>query len=133
MVFIKEEGKFSENSYLIDGLIFRLPKQLALYIIENGGKKVLIDAGVKLAIRKVFNKMKEFGLTPIDEIILTHSHWDHIQGFNRMKKLNGAEIKVYASENAIERLKNPEKMNDIFGYDTEPIENVNPLKEGDII
>ncbi|MHA1758949.1 MAG: hypothetical protein ACTSVV_19435, partial [Promethearchaeota archaeon] len=71
MVFIKEEGKFSENSYLIDGLIFRLPKQLALYVIENGGKKVLIDAGVKLAIRKVFNKMKEFGLTPIDEIILT--------------------------------------------------------------
>ncbi|MHA1757826.1 MAG: MBL fold metallo-hydrolase, partial [Promethearchaeota archaeon] len=100
---------------------------------ENGGKKVLIDAGVKLAIRKVFNKMKEFGLTPIDEIILTHSHWDHIQGFNRIKKLNGAEIKVYASENAIERLKNPEKMNNIFGYDTEPIENVNPLKEGDII
>jgi len=43
------------------------------------------------------------------------------------------EIEIYASENAIENLKNPGKMNDVFNMKVDPIEGVIPLKEGDII
>jgi glyoxylase-like metal-dependent hydrolase (beta-lactamase superfamily II) len=132
MVFINTEGKFNDNSYLIDGLLFRLTKHLAIYVIENNGMRMMIDTGVPLAARKVVKKIKEFGLFPIHKVLLTHSHWDHVQGYEKMKKLIG-DFETLASENAINNLKNPEIMSDMYGYKVDPIENVIPLKEGDII
>jgi len=43
------------------------------------------------------------------------------------------EVEVLASEKAINNLKNPEKLNKCFGYNVNSIEDVTPLKEGDII
>lgn len=134
MVFINEEGKFNENSYMFDGFIFNLPKNLAIYIIENNGIRMMIDTGVPLQARKLVKKLKEFGLFPIHKLLLTHSHWDHIQAYDRIKNLNESEFETLASENAIENLKNPEKMNAIYGFPVKPIEDeITPLKNGDII
>ncbi len=133
MVFINTEGKFNDNGYMIDGLIFRLPKNLAVYVIENNGMRMMIDTGVQLSARKVIKKLKEYGLFPIHKLLISHSHWDHVQAFNRITKFNEAEFETLASENAIENLKNPEKMNKVFGYEVDPIENVTPLKDGDVI
>jgi len=132
LVFINSEGKFNDNSYLIDGLIFRLPKQLAVYVIENNGMTLMIDTGVQLSVRKIVNKLKEYGLFPINKLIITHSHWDHTQGFTKLKKAMG-NFETLASKNAIDNLKNPKKLNETFGYNVDPIENVTPLKDGDII
>lgn len=134
MVFLNSEGKFNENSYLLDDMIFRLPGQLSLYVIENKGMRMMIDVGEELAARKILKKLKDFGLYPIHKILLTHSHFDHIQAMGKLKKLmNEKDIEVLASEKAISNLKNPEKINKYFGYSIEPIENVIPLKDGDII
>ena len=134
MVFLNSEGKFNENSYLLDDMIFRLPGQLSLYVIENKGMRMMIDVGEELAARKILKKLKDFGLYPIHKILLTHSHFDHIQAMGKLKKLmNENDIEVLASEKAISNLKNPEKINKYFGYSIEPIENVTPLKDGDII
>ena len=134
MVFLNSEGKFNENSYLLDDMIFRLPGQLSLYVIENKGMRMMIDVGEELAARKILKKLKDFGLYPIHKILLTHSHFDHIQAMGKLKKLmNENDIEVLASEKAISNLKNPEKINKYFGYSIEPIENVIPLKDGDII
>jgi len=59
MVFINEEGKFNPNSYLIDGLIFHLPKQLSVYVLENEGERLMIDTGVAISVRKIIKKLKE--------------------------------------------------------------------------
>ena len=134
MVFINSEGKFNDNTYLIDDMIFRLPGQLSLYIIENKGMRMMIDAGEELAARKIVKKLKDFGAYPIHKILLTHSHFDHVQAVGKLKKLmKEIDIEVLASERAIINLKNPEKMNEYFGYIVDPIENVTPLNEGDII
>ena len=134
MVFLNSEGRFNDNSYLIDGLIFRLPGQLSLYVIENKGERMMIDVGDDLAARKILKKLKNFGLYPIHKILLTHSHFDHVQGVEKLKDLmKESSIEVLASEMAINNLKNPESMNSYFGYDMAPIEEVTPLKEGDII
>jgi glyoxylase-like metal-dependent hydrolase (beta-lactamase superfamily II) len=134
MVFLNSEGKFNDNSYLIDGLVFRLPGQLSLYVIENKGMRMMIDVGDELTVRKVIKKLRNFGLCPIHKILLTHSHFDHAQGVEKFKKLmNENDIEVLASENAIQNLKYPESMNSYFGYKINPIEDVTPLKEGDII
>ena len=134
MVFINSEGKFNDNSYLIDGMIFRLPGQLSLYVVGNKGERMIIDAGEELAARKILNKLKDLGLYPIHKIILTHSHFDHVQAVGKLKKLmKDDKIEVLASEKAIKNLKTPEQMNKYFGYTVDPIENVTPLKEGDVI
>lgn len=134
MVFINEEGKFNDNSYLIDGLIFRLPKQLGIYVVENNGVRMMMDTGVPLASRKVIKKLKEFGLFPIQKLLLTHSHWDHVQAYSKIKKINGEEFELLASENAIEKIRNPEEQNKVYGFNVEPImDDVTSLKEGDVI
>ena len=69
MVFQNLEGKFNENSYLIDDMIFRLPGQLSLYVVENNGIRMMIDAGEELAARKIVKKLKNFGLYPIHKIL----------------------------------------------------------------
>ena len=134
MVFINSEGKFNDNSYLIDGELYRMKGNLALYVIENNGARMMIDAGEALMARKIVNKLKEFGLFPIHKILLTHSHFDHVQAVGKLKKImKEINIEVLASERAIENLVNPEKMNAYFGYKVDPIENITPLKEGDIV
>jgi glyoxylase-like metal-dependent hydrolase (beta-lactamase superfamily II) len=134
MVFLNSEGSFNDNSYLIDGLVFRLPGQLSLYVIENKGERMMIDVGDDLVTRKILKKLKGFGLYPIHKIVLTHSHFDHVQGVEKLKSLMKEDtIEVLASEKAIHNLKNPESMNSYFGYNMNPIEDVTPLKEGDNI
>ena len=132
MVFINSEGHFNENTYLIDGLLFRMKGFMAVYVIENKGMRLMIDTSSSLMAREIMKKIKEFGLYPIHKLLLTHSHFDHIQGVGRLRGLqNEAEFEVLASENAIENLKNPERMNE--GLKVDPVENVTSLKEGDII
>ncbi|MFX1315450.1 MAG: MBL fold metallo-hydrolase [Promethearchaeota archaeon] len=134
MVFINTEGKFNENTYLFDGRAMNIPKFLSVYVIENNGIRLMIDTPQEQYCRKFIRKLQELNLYPIHKIILTHSHFDHISGTLKLKKLNKEEeIKIFASENAIDNLKNPDKINEVFSVNITPIENVNPLKEGDII
>jgi len=134
MVFINSEGKFNDNSYLIDAELYKMKGNLGLYIVENDGLRMMIDAGEALAARKVVKKIKEFGLYPIHKILLTHSHFDHVQAIGKLKKLmKDTEIEVLASEKAVNSLMYPKKMNKDFGYNVDPIENITPLKDGEII
>ncbi len=80
MVYIDTEGKFNNNTYLIDALLFRNPQDLSLYVIENKGLRMLIDTGGSFESAKIARKLKELNLLPIHKVLLTHSHWDHVQG-----------------------------------------------------
>ncbi|MFX1499168.1 MAG: MBL fold metallo-hydrolase [Promethearchaeota archaeon] len=136
LVIINSEGKFDENYYLIDGLTMGMQKFLSIYIIENNGMRLMIDVGEALKSRKIINKLKEFGLYPIHKIVLTHSHWDHAQGISKLiNSMKDCEVEVLAADNAIDNLRNPEKMLKGFENFSEgyPFEGVTPLKEGDII
>lgn len=136
IVIINSESKFGDNYYLIDGVLMGLPKLLSIYIIENEGMRLMIDAGESLKARTVIKKLKDFGLYPIHKIVITHSHWDHTQGLSKMKKLmKDSEVEVLASENAIENLRHPKRMAEGYeGFNLYPFEGeVTPLKEGDII
>lgn len=136
IVIINSEGKFSDNYYLIDGMIMGLQKFLSIYIIENNGMRLMIDVGETLKVRTLIKKLKDFGLYPIHKVVITHSHWDHSQGLSKMyKSMKDLEVEILASENAIENLRHPEKMIDGFeGLNINPFEDeVTPLKEGDII
>jgi len=136
IVIINSEGKFADNYYLIDGMTMGMQKFLSIYIIENNGMRVMIDAGQTSTARKLVKKLKDFGLYPIHKIILTHSHWDHAHGISKLHSLmKDIDVEVLASKNAVENLKHPEKM--IKGFEGfeggPPFEEVIPLNEGEII
>ncbi|MFX1570558.1 MAG: MBL fold metallo-hydrolase [Promethearchaeota archaeon] len=134
MVFINKEGKFNDNTWLIDGYLFGGKGSLSMYVIENNGTRMIIDASEKAAVPKIIKTLKEFNIYPIHKIFLTHSHFDHTDGVHEFKKLiKDVDIEVLASENALENLKNPDSINGVFGADTEPIEGVTPLKDGQTI
>ncbi|MFX1599234.1 MAG: MBL fold metallo-hydrolase, partial [Promethearchaeota archaeon] len=134
MVFINKEGKFNENTWLIDGYLFGEMGSLSMYIIENNGTRMMIDASEKASVPKIIEKLKEFEIYPIHKIFLTHSHFDHIDGVHELKKLiKDTKIEVLASENAIKNLKNPNNINEAFAAKTEPIKRVIPLKDNQII
>ncbi|MFW9969028.1 MAG: MBL fold metallo-hydrolase [Candidatus Odinarchaeota archaeon] len=134
MVYINKEGKINENTWLIDGYLFGGKRNLSVYIIENNGTRMMIDASEKAAIPKIIEKLKEFKMYPIHKIFLTHSHFDHIDGVHEFQKLiKDTDIEVLASENAIGNLRNPDNINEVFGAKTEPIEGVKPLKDNQII
>lgn len=136
MVIINSEGKFDKNYYLIDGMTMGMQKFLSIYVIENNGMRLMIDVGETLKNRKIIKKLKEFGLYPIDKIVLTHSHWDHAQGISKMiNSMKDCEVEVLAADNAIANLRNTEKMLKGFENFSEgyPFEGVTSLKEGDII
>ncbi len=134
MVFIHSEGKFNDNTYLVDGLLFKLKGSISIYIIENDGFRMMIDTSTSGVSKTIIKKLQDFGIFPVQKILFTHSHWDHIQGAERLKKLmNGTGVEFLASEKALEYLKHPEKMNSYFDATAKPVVDVKPLKEGDII
>ncbi len=134
MGHFNKEGKFNENSYLIDAEFMKLKGTLSLYLLENDGMRMLIDVGEMLAARKIVKKLKALELFPIHKILLTHAHWDHIQALPRiLKQMEGEDVEILAHENALGILKDPEEMNKFSGYTVEPIENVTSLKENDTI
>jgi len=132
MVFIYKEGKFNENSYLVDGNLFGAPRSLSLFVVENNRTRLLIDTSSGDMAELIINKLKQFKIYPIHKILLTHSHWDHTAGVNKLKALmKNTDIEVLASENAIENLRTPAIMNDVFEASVEPLDDVIPLKEGE--
>lgn len=131
---LNEEGRINPNTYLIDAEFFKLPKTLALYVLESGNERMLVDTGDTLSARKTLKKLKNLNLYPTQKIFFTHAHWDHIQAFHRLQKMmKDVKLDVLAHKNAVDILKNPEKMNEFFGYSVEPIFTDTILKEGDII
>lgn len=132
MVHFKTEGKFNENTYLIDGMMFSQPGNIAIYVIENDGERMMIDTSMSLSVRKIIKKMKELDIFPVQKLVITHSHFDHNQGWEKFKRIFG-DLEIFASESAIQNLKHPEIMNDVFGAKVPPLDVFTPLKEGDVI
>jgi glyoxylase-like metal-dependent hydrolase (beta-lactamase superfamily II) len=134
LVFIYKEGKFNDNSYLIDGSLFGASRNLALYVVENEGTRMLIDTSSADQVEGIIKKLKFHNIYPIHKIFLTHAHWDHLAGVNEFKALiPEVEIEVLASENAKNNLQDPVSMNAVFEATVEPIVEFTLLKEGDKI
>ena len=64
------------------------PIQNNVYIVEKGGKAVIIDCGMDFEV--VQNFLEEKGLT-LTAILLTHSHFDHLLTADRFQK-GGAKV-----------------------------------------
>ncbi|WP_375794190.1 MBL fold metallo-hydrolase [Peribacillus frigoritolerans] len=82
-------------------------KSFNFYIVEDGDYLSLIDAGIDSdeCWDQFINTLSEIGYTlkDLSQIILTHTHEDHIGLVNRILSLR--EIPIYAHSKSIPRLK----------------------------
>lgn len=136
MAAIRKQCRLNKNTFLIDYGLFGILGGGAVYLVEGGEKRCLIDAGTHKEASRIYKVLKELGAFPLDIIILTHSHWDHCQGvsFWRDKATeNNRDIEIMASENAIPLLED-QSWNDVHGQkNLKSIKDVKPIKEGDIV
>lgn len=63
-------------------------------LIETDGKKILFDTGAKGDI--LFRNMMLLGIDPmgVDEVFISHSHWDHTGGLADFLKINPCNVYV---------------------------------------
>ena len=134
MPWIVNEGKFNNNTYLFDSFQHEAEYSMGYYVIQGTKKRALIDTSGPIEAERFAKRLKNLDLIP-DILILTHSHWDHAGGTTVFQK-KFPNIEVFAAKPAIESLKNNSKYNESFSDvipDLEPVENITPVKEGDII
>ena len=78
-----------------------IPGFCSVLLIE-GTKRTLVDVG-HVGRRVVLeNALKERGLTAadIDVVVMSHAHWDHVEGHAAMKELTGAQVMAVGEDAA---------------------------------
>ena len=130
-----EPDKINENTYLIDVNMLGLEKITSMFAVK-GGKTALIDGGTSSEAQETIKSLKDFGLLPVDYIIISHAHWDHHQAVPALlEEMSGKEVELLAHPKAIPLLEDPSKVSYDYGtYDTLlPIKGVKPIKDGDVV
>lgn len=94
-----------------------------LVIDENAKEAILIDCSDY--IQEIVDYVKENALK-VKYILLTHGHFDHVLGINRMKK--ALNTKVYVHEGDKEQVLHTREVMTMFGLPTDGVEN--PVIDG---
>ena len=83
------------------------------YLIEEGGRVTIIDAGVSGFYKGLPDDLSSMGRTieDVEALILTHGHSDHIGFAERLRTERGVPISVHKADAALARgeVKNPAK------------------------
>jgi len=95
-------------------------------LIEADGKNILFDTGAKGHI--LLDNMKKLGIDPmaVDEVFISHAHWDHIGGLSNFLAIN--PVRVYIPSSCPE----PEGANEVIKVDAPLIIHENIFSTGEI-
>ena len=65
-----------------------------VYLVEDGDRAVLVDAGAGRAPERIVDEIEASGVDPgaVDRILLTHGHADHAAGAGALSALLDAEV-----------------------------------------
>jgi glyoxylase-like metal-dependent hydrolase (beta-lactamase superfamily II) len=83
------------------------------YLIEDGGRITIVDAGVAGLYRDLPDELASMGRTieDVDALLLTHGHSDHIGFAERLRTEHHVPVSVHGSDAALARgeVPNPSK------------------------
>ena len=80
------------------------------FLLITEEKAAIFDAGFAFTAKPMVKKIKaELGDRPLDYILLSHSHYDHISGSSLMKKI-WPEAKIVSAEHAAKVFEKPSAM-----------------------
>jgi len=102
----------AENIYLIDDLVYSMPRSGAVYLIDEE-KKALIETGPPTSVGAVLEGIRAVGVNPadIEYIIVTHVHLDHAGGAGTLLE-HMPQARVVAHYKGVKHLANPQKLID---------------------
>lgn len=71
-----------------------------VYLVEKKEGYLLVDAGSSQDPPVVLSSMASLGLRPSDVkyILVTHAHWDHINGLQKLRESTGAKVVAHVDE-----------------------------------
>ncbi len=83
-------------------------------LAETSGKNILFDTGAKGDI--LLSNMKKLGIDPMimDEVFISHDHWDHTGGLSQFLKLNPVKVYIPFSCSAPQNAGETVKVKDTF-------------------
>jgi len=136
MTAIRKEGKINDSTTIIDTELFGVEAIQSSFLIE-AGRKCLIDTAIHENAPILVRKLRELNAFPPDIILLTHSHFEHSQGVNHIRreaKKEGKAVEVRASLEGISLLED-QSYNEVFDPKGtyENITDVVPIKEGEYV
>ncbi len=104
--------------------------------LDCGERQVLVDTGTGVYAQNLERKLAKLGssLAKITDVVLTHSHVDHIGGVVSINRV--ADPKIYLHECEATRINNGDMrltLADMFGSGMPPMKIEGILHEGDII
>lgn len=93
-------------AYKVADRIYRLGAELVnWYIIEDGGKLTVLDAGNPNQYEQLPAALAKLDKTmdAVEAVVLTHAHGDHLGSAARIKDTSGAGVHVHSDDVALAR------------------------------
>lgn len=86
--------RVTSNIYQVGGSSISHPADAAVYLIRDAGAAALVDAGAGKATEEIIENIRETGTDPssISYLFLTHCHFDHTGGAEKIRSLTGCKI-----------------------------------------
>ncbi len=86
--------KITSDIYHVGGTDLSNPSDAAVYLVCSGKEAALIDAGTGKGYKKVIQNISKSGadLSSVKYLFLTHCHYDHIGGAEKIRELTGCKI-----------------------------------------
>lgn len=85
------------------------PLETNAYVLTQNGKAIVIDPGAE---DNSLYKFLEDHVLRVEQILLTHGHYDHIGGVEKLKKITGAKVGIHLL--AHDMLLDPQKNLSLF-------------------
>lgn len=128
------------SNYIVADGIYLLGEMSpsAVYAIDTGQGIILIDSGVDESGRELRENMLQVGLALEDVryVLITHAHYDHVFGANRVREVSGAQICAGRGEASTLQGPNQNALFSIFprqAFSGKPIRLDRQLDDGDVI
>jgi glyoxylase-like metal-dependent hydrolase (beta-lactamase superfamily II) len=112
-----------------------------VFAVVDSGEGVLIDAGLPddASIQGRLDYLKGIGSPQIRTIIVTHHHYDHVSGAERLREATGARVAMQAEEERLlaETLKRPPRDRSpqtlFFRREVERLSVDETVSDGDVV
>lgn len=99
MIIKKERAENKMGNLKIGRIVLGMCQTNCYFVYEEGKSQVMLfdpaDKG-----DYIYNGLKNKGFS-VEAILLTHGHFDHIWGVEKLKELSGAKVYAYEGEKAL--------------------------------
>lgn len=75
-----------------------LAERSNVFLLKKDNLNILIDTSVRNERRKLINRLCRLNINRLDYLVLTHTHYDHVQNAAFIQRKYSAKIIVHASE-----------------------------------